>query len=110
MLMFALLLLAVLVVVFAIAFLWPEGSRKIQEKVKAGVSRLVRPVRSREGRVPDRAVDAVEKGGRATEESAHAGRRAHDEVFDSERGARQDEVLEHRHGDGAERGDEDEER
>lgn len=104
---FGLVVLIALIAVFALGFLWPRGSRKVQEQVKEAVTWLAHKIRPRADQVGDNAANAVEKGGRATQESSLAGRRAHDEVFDSEQGSRQEDVLERRYGDGAEHGDED---
>lgn len=109
---FAISLAILLVVVFVTGFLWPRGSRKLQEKVKAAVSWFTRKL-NRADQVGDddglggKVVEAAEKSSLAAEESAHAGRRAHDEVFDSPQGTRQEEILERRYGKGAERGRED---
>lgn len=104
---FGLVLVVVLVAVFTIGLLKPELSRRAQEGIKAVADRVVKRVRSRPGEATDRAADVVDMGVRAAEESAHSGRRVHDTVFDSGRGERQDDVLERRYGEGAERGRED---
>lgn len=109
---FAIILAILLVMLFVIGFLWPRGSRVLQEKVKAAVTWFARKI-NRADQISDddglggKAVEAAEKSGLAAEESAHAGRRAHDEVLDSPQGTREEETLERRYGEGAERGRED---
>jgi hypothetical protein len=81
------IILVVVVVAFLIGFFRPGRSRQLQEKVK------------------DKATSARGKSRWLTERSAHAGRMAHDKTFRSERGAQEEQQLNTKYGDGAERGE-----
>jgi hypothetical protein len=101
----AVVLVLVLIATFVLALFWPGKSRRFQEAIKKMTAQAVRRLRG-SGKVGDQTAGTVEKASRATQEAAHGGRRAHDEFFGSDEGRAQEEVLNHRYGDGGERGDE----
>lgn len=92
-----------LAVIFVVSFVRPRRSRQVQERVKRYTDRAAGKARDR-GR--DTTATAIEKTGHATQKVEHAGRRAHDEVFRSDAGAREERALERRYGEGAREGDE----
>lgn len=101
---------AFLVVVFLVSLFRPWRSRRLQEWVKERTATVTRRIRRGDGAGREAAAESVEKGSRATQEVAHAGRSAHDKAFDSRSGERQEEKLESEYGDEAERGKENDER
>jgi hypothetical protein len=101
----ALVPLVLLVAIFVLALFWPAKSRRLQETVKKVTADAATRLRG-SGTVGNQTAGTIEKASRATQEAAHSGRRAHDALFDSNQGQAQEEVLEDRYGDRAERGDE----
>lgn len=104
------LVIVFLIVVFLVSFFRPWRSRRLQEWVKEHTATIAGRLRRDDGTGREAAAESVEKGSRATQEVAHAGRAAHDKAFDSSSGEKQEEKLESEYGDEAEHGREDDER
>ena len=99
------IILVVVVVAFLIGFFRPGRSRQLQEKVKDEATSARGKSRRRAGKLGDWTATSIDKSRWLTERSAHAGRMAHDKTFRSERGAQQEQQLNTKYGDGAERGE-----
>jgi FtsZ-interacting cell division protein ZipA len=100
-----LIVLVVVVVVFLVGFFWPGRSRRLQERVKEKASAERDKSRHRAGKLGDWAATSIDKSRWVTERSVHAGRKAHDKTFRSERGAHEEQDLKKKYGEGAERGE-----
>ena len=99
------IVLVVVVVAFLIGFFWPGRSRQLQEKVKDEATSARGKSRRRAGKLGDWTATSIDKSRWLTERSAHAGRMAHDKTFRSERGAQEEQELNTKYGEGAERGE-----
>jgi len=99
------IVLVVVVVAFLIGFFWPGRSRQLQEKVKDKATSARGKSRRRAGKLGDWTATFIDKSRWLTERSAHAGRKAHDNTFRSERGAQEEQKLNTKYGEGAERGE-----
>ena len=99
------IVLVVVVVAFLIGFFWPGRSRQLQEKVKDEATSARGKSRRRAGKLGDWTATSIDKSRWLTERSAHAGRMAHDKTFRSERGAQEEQDLQKKYGEGAERGE-----
>jgi hypothetical protein len=100
-----LIVLFVVVVVFLVGFFWPGRSRRMQEGVKDKATVARDKSRHRAGKLGDWTATSIDKSRRMTERSVHAGRMAHDKTFRSERGAQEEQDLQKKYGEGAERGE-----
>jgi hypothetical protein len=99
------IVLVVVVVAFLIGFFRPGRSRQLQEKVKDEATSARDRSRRRAGKLGDWTATSIDKSRWLTERGAHAGRMAHDMTFRSERGAQEEQELNTKYGEGAERGE-----
>jgi hypothetical protein len=101
----ALVIVLVVVVAFLIGFFRPGRSRQLQEKVKDEATSARDRSRRRAGKLGYWTAIPIDKSRWLTERGAHAGRMAHDKTFRSERGAQEEQELNTKYGEGAERGE-----
>ena len=99
------IVVVIVIVLFVLGFLWPRRSRTAQQKIKDVSAQTEEKVRGRGGKVGDWTAASVEATRWVSEKSAHAGRKAHDKVFDSDEGSRQERELQQDYGQGGEQGE-----